>query len=323
MKDKLLRVREHSAEIERTFSANIIYEGLMPCFLMYDRKVRVFKLTHAEIFYGCMCVIDSIRKEKDSEVGQKLMWEGELTQAYTDLAPVRASKQSIQTAVEVVLDCVDECLDARKASTSWLPRFFKMISDLELSISMEGSITVGLVSTPTKELTSKQYWRFVFAPYVKEYMAGDLYLSDEVDLFLDQLNGKRLNETPILFESPKRLLPDSSVIGHPQPDMMEMPYDEEADEDEEDDDIQLTNRQLIILFEELLDVTLIPGETNISAFAELVSRVSGRSKGSIRNKIPSGGIDYADKSVTKDLELVASLVEKVSPEMARKLRENL
>ena len=84
----------------------------------------------------------------------------------------------------------------------------------------------------------------------------------------------------------------------------------------------LTNKQLVILFESLLDVPLSSQYTNIKAFARLISRVSGHSEGSVRTCI-NGGIDYDKSSVKNDVEVVASLLDTVKPKLAQMLRNNV
>ena len=87
---------------------------------------------------------------------------------------------------------------------------------------------------------------------------------------------------------------------------------------------QFTNRQLIILFEELLDVSLYSGGANINAFCKLVGLVSGKSPGGIRNQIPQEGLNYKDDEQTKrDAEYVASCIESISPTKANRIRENV
>lgn len=85
---------------------------------------------------------------------------------------------------------------------------------------------------------------------------------------------------------------------------------------------QLTNRQLIILFENLLNVALQSEYTNISAFADLISRVSGRSSGSVRQKIMAGN-SYDDVSIKQDVRKLIALVEPISKEKAEILRRNI
>jgi len=82
---------------------------------------------------------------------------------------------------------------------------------------------------------------------------------------------------------------------------------------------RLTTQQLIMLFESILDISLDAIYTNQSELAELLSQVSGYKKDSIRVKI-ANGIDYEKPQARKDAELLASLLDKIKPDIALKLR---
>ena len=84
----------------------------------------------------------------------------------------------------------------------------------------------------------------------------------------------------------------------------------------------LTNRQLVIMSEALLDVSLSSQFTNIKALARFISKVSGRSEGSIRTCI-NNGIDYDNAHVRNDVEAVATLLDAIKPELAQLLRNNI
>ena len=319
MKERLRKVRRYQNLIDEKFDENTIYKGLTPYYAIYDRKVAVFKLSHAEIFYGCVWVLDTLRRNKkiDNKKYSTVSLELSFFDDYRGIAPPRASDESINKAIDVIMECVRTCINAYHSKTSWLPDFTKYIEDLEVGIDMNGGFTVGLGSKHEPHPNSRRYWDEVFVPYLKEYMVSDVFWSEEVNIFLDEQDAvvpaiinTQMEKVPL----PTGFLPKKPV----QKEEAEIP-----DANDEENTKQFTNRQLAILFETLLDLTLVPGETNISAFAELLSRVSGRSKGSIRNKIPSSGINYDDPSVIKDVEFVASCLEKVSPKIAKEIRENL
>lgn len=88
------------------------------------------------------------------------------------------------------------------------------------------------------------------------------------------------------------------------------------------DGSQLTNRQLVILFECLLDITLNAQYTNIKALSHLLSKVSGNSEGGIRTLIYKG-VDYEAKQTIDDVKLLAELVNPIQPKLAEKLRNNI
>lgn len=124
-----------------------------------------------------------------------------------------------------------------------------------------------------------------FRRYAREYMESDEFLSDEIEEMLEALPQETENEGVEVEKKGK----------------------------------QLTNRQLMILFDLFLDAGFSSDYTNVSAYAKLLSLVSGNSPGSIRQKMRME-IDYSDESVKEDLEYLAELLEPIKPEMARKMR---
>lgn len=98
--------------------------------------------------------------------------------------------------------------------------------------------------------------------------------------------------------------------------------EEKPQEQQSSDGKQLTNRQLIILFEALLNVELTSTGTNISAFSRLISAVSNKSSESIRQLIKKG-VDYDRKDVKKDVEKVADLLNDIAYPLAQKMRNDI
>lgn len=82
---------------------------------------------------------------------------------------------------------------------------------------------------------------------------------------------------------------------------------------------QFTIQQLIILFDSLLNVPLNPQNTNIKAVSELIAKVSGYDSESIRAKL-NESLDFDKHQTRLDAETLASLLDKIKPELARILR---
>ena len=97
---------------------------------------------------------------------------------------------------------------------------------------------------------------------------------------------------------------------------------EPAAEEEKAENGHLNIQQLILLFMEMLDLTLDPTFTNQSELARVIAAVSGFKFESIRPKIAKG-ISYDKKQVKQDAQRVASLLEKVKPELAERIRCNI
>ena len=84
----------------------------------------------------------------------------------------------------------------------------------------------------------------------------------------------------------------------------------------------LSVKQLIILFMEMLDVTLDASGINHSALAKLIAQVSGYAENTVRPKIAKG-VDYDAKQTRQDAERIAALLDGIKPELAEKIRNNV
>lgn len=122
---------------------------------------------------------------------------------------------------------------------------------------------------------------------VDEYMASDEFLSDELDEIISELDEPNAQS--------------------------------DSKDEAKTNEGQLSNQQLIILFEHFLNVSLSPQYVSIKAFASLIAKVSGRSAGSIRTRIGKDGIDYDSPQAKADVRTLAELVRPVSEEAAQKI----
>lgn len=84
----------------------------------------------------------------------------------------------------------------------------------------------------------------------------------------------------------------------------------------------LSVKQLIILFMEMLDVTLDASGINQSALAKLIAQVSGYAENTVRPKIAKG-VDYDAKQTRQDAERIVALLDGIKPELAEKIRNNV
>jgi hypothetical protein len=131
-----------------------------------------------------------------------------------------------------------------------------------------------------------------FKASVQLYMNNeDDWLSDEIEEILD-------NTTTIQQEIPQKKVENETKT------------------------IQLTNRQLMILFDLFLNKGFSTEFCNQKALATLLSRVSGRSEGSIRQKIREG-VDYEIEDVCNDVNLLAQLLEPIDKTLAEKMKNLL
>lgn len=107
----------------------------------------------------------------------------------------------------------------------------------------------------------------------------------------------------------------------------EIHLDKPVDKGDKGDDVAggrgvLSVKQLIILFMEMLDVTLDASGINQSALAKLIAQVSGYAENTVRPKIAKG-VDYDAKQTRQDAERIAALLDGIKPELAEKIRNNV
>ena len=87
--------------------------------------------------------------------------------------------------------------------------------------------------------------------------------------------------------------------------------------------VQLSNRQVVIMMAGLLDIPLSPDFTNQKQFAQFLSRLTGRSMGSIRQTImqlAKTGIETPQ--ARKDSLVAADVLEPVCKKVAGRLRND-
>lgn len=88
-----------------------------------------------------------------------------------------------------------------------------------------------------------------------------------------------------------------------------------------DEEKQMTNRQVVMLVASLLNIPLDPKYTNQKQLALFISRLTGRSAGSIRKTIMDDAKSgWETKQARKDMLTVANILDPISKKLADKLR---
>lgn len=86
---------------------------------------------------------------------------------------------------------------------------------------------------------------------------------------------------------------------------------------------QLTNRQLVILFTALMDLSLDSEKLSKTGLSRLLSAVSGRSQEGLRKTIQEVSKNgYETPEARQDVLLVANLIENMAPRLANKLKND-
>lgn len=268
---------------------NILWDALQTPTRKYERKLKNLKLSSEEVLLECLTLMDDIKeKPREAPFNMQSLWDS----VYCDLRDLDlgdADEQELELGTNVILYSVMLMLSMCNGT-----HYLKMTTMLIEQICQHSDT----IFEQLKDDFMPNIWRLgeeKLQLYVREYMdSEELWLSDEL---CEMLEG----------------VPKMSVVSNEE---------RKASNTDEKSIETLSNRQLIILFEQLMNIPLTPDYTNQSALAKLLSRVSGRSKAGIRQKIIQG-IDYDDEAVRSDLQVVISLIKPISPELAERMKNNI
>lgn len=223
-------------------------------------------------------------------------------------------------------------------------RIERNFSDLEMNLNLwdiqkvEGIYPLDLTPHPDFEALEQRtadWWNEATDYFKQERIRAlsRLYEVPKENLRMERLVRKMYDEAPPRPGSDGKFLAfrDEDTGWNPYPRWERVAEEavqaKEAEEkaevgEEKAEEGRLNIQQLILLFMEMLDLTLDPTFTNQSELARLIAAVSGFKFESIRPKIAKG-ISYDKKQVKQDAQRVASLLEKVKPELAERIRCNI
>lgn len=276
------RLRRHEKEaLKRQYKDNFIYKAFAAPCKKYEAQPKGFKLSPEELFWECMMVLDDIKESPEDARFQLQDFWNEKVVDYEDLSS-NVSRDDIEVAANMVTMCVAICLNG-------------------LDLSLYNTLTSVLISqidgeepsiTEMRECFTANIYRLgedKFYSAVAEYMDSDVFESEDIEGLLEDL---------------------------PEPTSR----NEEEKKSTDGQSEQLTNRQLMILFDLFLNKGFSTEYCNQNALATLLSRVSGRSMGSIRQKIREG-VDYEVEDVRNDVNMLAQLLEPIDESIAEKMRK--
>ena len=266
---------------------NLLWDALQNPSRKYERELRHLKLSAEEVFLECLTVIDEVKENpKLASFRMESLWDSVFCDL-RDLDLGDADDRELGFGASVIV-----------YSVLMVVSMCRGVYYTQLAMSL-----INQICNHSEDVYNRLHddfmtnvWRLGeerLRDYVQEYIASDeLWLSDDIM--------ENLRDIPIL----------SVVVSESK----------NQPESEGKQLSRLTNRQQIILFEKLLNIPLTTEYTNISALSKFLSKVSGNSPDSIRQRIMKG-IDYDDEQVKKDVEILATLLEPISVEIAKKMRE--
>lgn len=245
----------------------------------YERELKVFRFAVEELFLEVMTIVDDA-KESVSEAREEYadLWNT-LHCQYRDLCVGNADEDEFSIAVAEVMSIATILLSMckEKGHTHLSLLFINQMNAYRANAYEQMLQEVMPVVYDIGEEKLKTR--------IREYMESEEWISDDIQ--------KMLMDLP---DEPLRQL--------------------EQEEPTSTND-QLTNRQLALLFTHILDVGHTSDVVNVKALSKLMSCVSGRSSGSIRQTLMKmKEIDYKDSLVHQDLERIEALVRPISSKIA-------
>ena len=275
----LLRRNEKESLRSRLLDGLVLYKAFQKPIREFEAEATGFRLSPEEVFWQVVVVLDKVKEYQEDAL---IDIRGLWDDIYVDYRDLSDDDKGLDLFTAITVFCVQTCLVMLNA-----PLYRTMASIIGEQLAKKDQPSQKMESAVLNNIT--RIGTDKFKAVVQDYMnSEDDWLSDEIEEVLDA--------TPNIQQ------------GIPQ-----------KKEDNETKAIQLTNRQLMILFDLFLNKGFSTEFCNQRALATLLSRVSGRSEGSIRQKIREG-VDYEIEDVRNDVNLLAQLLEPIDNTLAKKMR---
>lgn len=273
--------------VRKRYASELLYKVLREPARELESEMKSVRFSVEDLFLEVFDTVDAL-KEYPEGVWEDIvpgMWNTYYCDLRDDMNTTDTSDEEIKLAASEIVYCVLMMLSTCKESIYNKIKF-------ELSSQLNQNHPEGYIRL--QNMFNASVWRLgeeKVCARIADYMdSEDEWISE----YLDYIYDARL---------------------HPQPQGESVTNKNEIAEP------RLTNRQLIILFEHMLDVSLTSDSTNIKALANLLSAINGRSANSIRTNIRNG-IDYASPAVHNDIDLLEELVRPVSPTLATQIKNS-
>lgn len=247
----------------------------------YEAEASGFRLSPEEVFWQLCVVLDHIKEQQEDALYDiRRLWNDTYVD-YRDLSSDE-NDDAVRLFSTLTVFAVQVCLTSVDT-----PLYRTMTLDIAGQLADVGGVPQKMEAAVMNNLA--RVGTDTFKKAVQAYMdSEDDWFSEEIEDVLDS--------TPIM-----------------------PPNQPEGKDDGAGKTNQLTNRQLMILFDIFLNKGFSTEYCNQKALATLLSRVSGRSEGSIRQKIRDG-VDYEVEDVHNDVNLLAQLLEPIDASLAEKMK---
>ena len=283
---RLLRREEKNHLRSQLLDNNLIFKAFQAPVRDYEAKAtRGYRMSPEEVFWEISTILDKIKEQQEDALHYiRNIWNNVYVE-YRDMSNDDDAEEGIRIFTSLTVFALQVCLVQIDAVL-----YHQMVFNIASQLDQHNQPTKDIEASVLNNITRIGQEEFNRA--VSDYMESeDEWLSDEIEEVLKSVTHV---ETITVVE-------------------------EKGDGVE-----QLTIRQLIILFEELFKVSLTSSETNISALARLIEKVSGYKQSSIRTSIRDvASKGYDSPSIKNDISVLVSIIEKIKPDFAEKLKNNI
>ena len=274
-----LSKRERDAILNH-YKNDILFKWMNRAGRGLEREMTRFRFSVEELFLEVMRIVDQAKESpRDAREEYADLWNT-LFCKYRDIDTADSKETEIEMAVSEVIYVSQHLLGMLESS-----RYASLCLELTGQISLnsaQGYEKMMQIFVPEMYRLNEETLRARIEAYMQN---DDEWISDNICDMLKELPEERKK------------------------------VDEGQDESSVSSGNQLTNRQLIILFMHILNLGNNSRDVNVKAFAELIAKVSGRSSGSIRQKLMED-IDYESPKVHADIDRLAVLLRPLSPKIA-------
>lgn len=274
-----LKRHEKESLRSRLLERSVLFKAFQAPIREMEVAAKGFRLAPEEVFWQVTIVLDVVKEQQEDCLLDIRSLWNNIFADYRDLSGI---DEGIEDFASLTVFCIQICLAALDE-----PLYRTMAAAIGEQLALRNQPTQRTQASVLNNIARIDIRKFKAA--VQAYMNSDEeWLSDEI--------------VEVLEDTPN----------------VQMPLPEKKEETETKSP-QLTNRQLMILFDLFLNKGFSPDYCNQDALAKLLSQVSGRSKGSIRQKIREG-VDYETEEARNDVKLLATLLEPVDATLATKMR---
>ncbi len=275
----------------------------------FEPRMPSLRLTPEEMLLECVTVLDDLKEHPDGQCRYiNKLWNviGQDLKARSLLGFDDGELDCGTTLIYcAILSLLDQCGADYADATIMQRSFLKSEPVDELQMQIESTCSFFLVFGNYAQPLS---------PYVMNYMQNpDEWQSEELKDLLKKLSPEGRRRASATMASAPTVPADSGSTDVPMQEVIPVS--------------QLTNRQLIFLFEAMLDVQFTSTETNLKAMAHLLAAVSGRSEQSLRTKINEikalRDSAKSDLSIQQDKRRVIELLRKINADTAPALAQKI